>query len=325
MKYLITGITGFVGPHLANELASDGHEVHGLFRGTNGHESSILDVVSPEIFEKVTFHRHDLVHYAPVRDLIAKEKFDGIFHIAAQSHIGVSFSDPILTYQDNVIGTVNLIEAIRSASPDTILHYCSTSEVYGDFCKDNGMVSEDDPFKPVNPYACSKAAMDIYVQERLRNGFIRGFITRPFSHTGIRRGRTFSISSDAYQLAMIKKGLHEPVLLVGNLDTKRVVVDAMDMVVAYNLLMKNHEKANGEVFNICGSEVREMKYFTDTLIDISGLDVEKRVHPPFYRKIDIQVQIGDTSKLHALTGWEPEIPIAVTLHNLFDYWMEKIG
>ena len=323
MKYLITGITGFVGPTLAANLLVNGHEIHGLVRGTNGREMDLLDVLNPTDLDKIKFHKCDLQHYAGIRKIMDVERFDGIFHLAAQSHPAVSFADPILTFQDNVMGTVNLVEAITGS--DTVFHLCSTSEVYGDFCKDNGMVSETDPLQPVNPYGCSKAAMDLYVQERIKNGYIKGFITRAFSHTGPRRGKNFSISSDAYQLALIKQGLQEPVLKIGNLQTERVVIDVRDVVNAYMLLMKNAMKANGHVFNVCGTDVRKMEYFTDTLIDIAGEEVSKVIYKPFYRDIDIQVQIGDSTKLNALTGWKAEIPIAVTLQNLFEYWMKKIG
>lgn len=322
MKYLITGITGFVGPALASLLLSENHEVHGLIRGTNGREMDLMDTLTPDQIQRIVFHKCDLQHFAGIQRIIMKNQYDGIFHLAAQSHPSLSFDDPIMTFQDNVMGTVNLIEALTGS--DTVLHMCSTSEVYGNFCKTNGVVKETDPMKPINPYACSKAAMDLYVQERIANGFIMGFITRSFSHTGPRRGKNFSISSDAYQLALIKMGLQEPVLKVGNLETERVVIDVRDVVKAYYLLMRQPIQANGQIFNVCGTEVRKMEYFTDTLIDIARVNVEKVIHEQFYRKVDIQLQIGDSSKLKVLTDWSPQIPISVTLRNLYVYWLGKI-
>ena len=326
MKYLITGITGFVGPHLAKLLIKKNHEVHGLIRGTNGREMDLLDVLNPLTLSKITFHKCDLLHYAGLKKIIEHEMFDGVFHLAAQSDVPTSFADQIMTFENNVMGTVNLIEAIGELH--TVLQFTSSSEVYGNFCKDNGMVTETDPIQPVNPYGCSKAAMDLYVQERIGNGFINGFITRAFSHTGPRRGKNFSISSDAYQLALISKGRQKPILKVGNLQTERVVIDVNDVAIAYYRLMKMYPEMeatqDNNVFNICGAEVRKMEYFTDTLIDIAGVKVEKVVHPPFYRDIDIQVQIGDSTKINKMTSWKPIVPIAITLGNLFDYWMRKI-
>ena len=201
MKYLITGITGFVGPHLAQLLLKEGHEVHGLLRATSGRETDLLDILSPKELNQITFKKADLLHYDRLQEIINKEQYDGVFHLAAQSHPSISFDDPIMTFQDNVIGSVNLITAIERYSSHTKLHFTSTSEVYGDQCRDTGMLYESDPLKPSNPYGVSKAAIDLYMQERMANGKITGFITRAFSHTGTRRFKNFSISSDAYQLA----------------------------------------------------------------------------------------------------------------------------
>jgi nucleoside-diphosphate-sugar epimerase len=203
--------------------------------------------------------------------------------------------------------------------------FCSTSEVYGDTGKDVGVLSETSPLQPSNPYGNSKAAIDFFVQERCRNGLLQGFVTRAFSHTGPRRGRKFSLSSDAFYLARMKLGLdNSHVLPVGNLQTKRAVIDVRDCVRAYALLM---EKAkNGEVYNVGGSEVHPMEYFTDLLIAKSGLrDVEKRPDSALIRPIDIQVQIPNTEKLKKATGWAPTIPLEQTLGDLLNYWVRKLS
>ncbi len=324
-KFLITGITGFVGPHLAKLLLSKGHEVHGIVRTPNGRESDILDILTMDEFSKIKFHYLDLKHYFGVEKLIRKNHFDGIFHLAAQSHPPTSFKDPILTFAENVSASVNIITALEGE--DTKLMYCSTSEVYGDSCKEKGILKVSDPLAPSNPYGASKAAIDLYMQERMKNGFVKGFVTRAFSHTGPRRGYNFSISSDAFQIAKIKLGFQDKILRVGNLKTKRVVIDVRDCVNAYYLLMENPD-SNGMVFNICGKELKEMQYFTDTLIKLAGFnknEVEQKIEPKFYRKIDIQVQIGDTKEVEELTGWTPRIPIEKTLDDLLNYWISKIS
>lgn len=325
MKYLITGITGFVGPHLAQLLLKNGHEVHGAVRTANARENDLLDILSVYELESIKFHYLDLKHYYGVKKLIDNEKFDGIFHLAAQSHPPTSFLDPILTWNENVNGTVNLITSIQGTP--TRFMFCSTSEVYGDLGKDNNQLTINTPICPVNPYGASKAAMDIYVQERSNNGFIDGFVTRAFSHTGPRRGKIFSISSDAYQIALMELGLQERVLKIGNLKTKRVVMDVKDCVNAYYLLMMN-PKSNKGVFNVCGDNVHEMQYYTDLLIynSIFAYDeIKQQIYEPFYRPIDIQVQIGDTKELVELTGWKTTIPIEETMKNLLDYWRKKLS
>jgi GDP-mannose 4,6-dehydratase len=321
MKYLITGITGFAGPHLANLLIEEGHEVDGLVRGSNGMETDILDVVSTENFELINFVYGDLTDRQRMNDIVSSKEYDGIFHLAAQSHPPTSFLDPVGTFDANVMGSINLIEAVIANSPQTKFMFCSTSEVYGNTGKDGRKLKEDDPILPSNPYGNSKAAIDLYLQERFTNNKIRGFITRAFSHTGPRRGKTFSISSDAYQLASNDDITQ---LKVGNLSTTRVVMDVRDTVRAYYYLMVS-EASDGGVFNVCGSIPRQMEFFTDMLIDIHGKSVQKVIHKPFWRPHDIFYQHGDTSKLYDMTGWEPVISIEQTMSDLYEYWRVKHG
>lgn len=323
-KYLITGITGFAGPNLAKLLISEGHEVHGVIRASNGRETDLLDVLTLDEYNAITFHILDLKHYYGVKELFDTHKFDGVFHLAAQSHPPTSFNDPILTFEDNVTASVNIITCLQNT--ETKLMFCSTSEVYGDSCKDNGILKVTDPLTPSNPYGASKAAIDLYMQERMNNGFIKGFITRAFSHTGVRRGFKFSISSDAYQIAKMVLGKQEKVLKVGNLKTERVVMDVRDCVMAYYKLMITDE-SNGKVFNICGDTVKPMQYFTDKLIEVSGIpydEIKQEIEPKFYREIDIQVQIGDSSEVKEITDWELTYTIEETMESLLNYWIKKL-
>ena len=205
--------------------------------------------------------------------------------------------------------------------------FCSTSEVYGDSCKEKGILKVTDQLTPHNPYAVSKASIDLYLQERMKNGFVKGFITRAFSHTGPRRGFNFSISSDAFQIAKMKLGLQEKILRIGNLETKRVVIDVRDCVNAYYLLMMN-TKSQGKVFNVCGSEVHKMQYFTDKLIESSGIpydEIIQKIDEKLYRPIDIQIQIGDSSELKEITGWSPKYTIEQTMEDLLEYWVNKLN
>jgi nucleoside-diphosphate-sugar epimerase len=160
------------------------------------------------------------------------------------------------------------------------------------------------------------------MQERITNGKIKGFITRAYSHTGPRRGKNFSISSDAYQIAkIIKSGKKSGVIGVGNLTTTRIVIDVRDVVMAYYLLMKNG--CDG-VFNVCGYEPKLMSFFTDKLIEISGLDIQKEINPNFYRPIDIGFQQGSSGELIHSTGWCLEYDIDTTLKDLLNYWINKL-
>ena len=325
MKFLITGITGFAGPHLANLLHSKGHEVYGLIRSTNGRENDIRDVVSDEVYRDITFLYSDLKNYRVLQNVFKTYQFDGVFHLAAQSHPPSSFVDPLGTFEENIIGSANLIQAITDHQPECKMMFCSTSEVYGNIGSDGRKIHWDDTLFPANPYGASKAATDLYMQERIENKKLKGYITRAFSHTGPRRGKNFSISSDAFQIARIMKGLQDPILKVGNLESVRVVIDVRDTVNAYYLAMMNSE-VNGQVFNVCGDVPFKMRFFTEKLIEISGLkDVIQEVCPNLYRPIDIHYQHGDSENLVQLTGWQPEYTIEQTLGDLLKYWYDKIN
>ena len=325
MKYLVTGITGFAGPHMASLLIKEGHSVDALIRNSNGMENDIRDVLDESIFSKISFQISDLRNYRMLQSIFKENKYDGVFHLAAQSHPPTSFSDPLGTFEDNIMGSANLIQAIADNQPECKLMFCSTSEVYGNVGMDGRKIRWDDTIFPANPYGASKAATDLYMQERIENKKIRGFITRAFSHTGPRRGKTFSISSDAFQIAKMMKGMQEKVLMIGNLESVRVVMDVRDTVRAYYLAMLN-DSINGDIFNVCGDVPRKMQFFTDKLIEISGLkDVRQEINPAFFRPIDIHYQHGDSSNLVEKTGWEPKIEIEKTLSDLLDYWVKKIN
>lgn len=327
MRYFITGITGFAGPHLARLLLQEGHTVHGLVRESNGREMDLLDVLDAQELDRITFHYGDLLEYHSLNRVFSSCQYDGVFHLAAQSHPPTGFLDPVGTFASNVQGSVNLIDVVQRTQKNCSFMFCSTSEVYGDSGKTVGVLKESLPLSPSNPYATSKAAIDLHMQERCRNGLIKGFTTRAFSHTGPRRGKKFSISWDAFCLASMATGRQQDrILPVGNLETQRIVIDVRDTVRAYYLLMQNFD--SGEAYNICGEmeTVKKMQFFTDKLLEISGLQgVEKKVSEKLYRPIDIQIQVGDTAKLRQKTGWKPEIPIEKTLSDLYQYWVKKLG
>jgi GDP-4-dehydro-6-deoxy-D-mannose reductase len=324
MKFLITGITGFAGPHLANLLIREGHEVWGLVRESNGREQDIRDVVPDAVIAKLKFVYGDLTNARSLDRILKDQPFDGCFHLAAQSHPPTSFLYPHETFHINAMGTANLVDSIAILQPQCKVMFCSTSEVYGNSPESAGAITEEFPLAPMNPYAVSKAASDFYVRERAKSAKLDFFVSRAFSHTGPRRGRNFSISSDAYQIARIKKGLQEPVINVGTLSSKRVMMDVRDCVLAYHMLMQKFTP--GEAYNVAGEGLHTIGQVLDMMIELRGLTgkVEKRVDPKLVRPIDIDVQIASTDKCKALTGWRTEIPLKQTLDDLLSYWESKI-
>ena len=324
MKYLITGITGFLGPHLANKLVNEGHEVYGLVRINMGRENDLRDIISDDVFSKLKFVYSDLCNYRKLLAIFKEQKFDGVFHLAAQTHPPTSFTDPIGTWEWNVMGSVNLMTAMMDTQPECKFLFCSTVEVYGNEGIDGRKLNEDDKFLPANPYGASKAAIDMYIQERMKNKQMNAVIVRPFCFTGPRRGASFSISSDAIQIARMVLGKQEKVLRIGNLDTIRAVTDVRDIANAFFLVMTN-PTTSGKVYNVCGGVPLKMRYYTDKLLELSGLtNVEQRIDQKLWRPIDIQYQDGDATRIREELGWEPKYTIDKTLEDLLQYWLKKL-
>jgi len=324
MKYLITGITGFLGPHLAKILIENNDEVYGLVRINMGRENDIRDILNDEIFSKIKFVYSDLCNYRILRKIFEDYNFDGVFHLAAQTHPPTSFTDPIGTWEWNVMGSINLITCIKELQPELKFIFCSTVEVYGNTGIDGKKLKESDKLLPANPYGASKAAIDLYLQERIENKQMNIVIVRPFCFTGPRRGYNFSISSDAYQIAKIMKGKQDKILKIGNLDTIRAVTDVRDVANAFYLIMKS-DNTNGKIINICGGKPLKMRYYTEKLIELSGINnIEMIIDDKLWRPIDIQYQDGDNKLCIELTNWKPEYNIDQTLKDLLEYWLNKI-
>ncbi len=325
MNCLITGITGFLGPHLAKQLISEGHKVFGLLRGTRGSEQEIKDLLTDDEFDKITFLYGDLVHFRTMDKVFKENKFDVVFHLAAQTHPPTSFKDPIGTWEANVMGSINLMTCLSDHQPDCHFIFCSTVEVYGNEGIDERKITETNTIWPANPYGASKCAIDLYVCERMKNKQMTATVIRPFCFTGPRRGARFSIASDAVQIVKMMQGKQEKVLQIGNLDTTRAVTDVRDIANAFYLAATNKNISNGKVYNVCGGEPLKMREYTNMLLKFSNLEnVEMEINQNFWRPVDIQYQDGDASLIKKELGWEPTIPIEKTIKDLLDFWFKKL-
>lgn len=325
MNCLITGITGFLGPHLAQLLLKNGHNVYGILRGTRGSEQEIKDLLTEEEFNKITFIYGDIVHYRTVDNMFKNFNFDVVFHLAAQTHPPTSFKDPIGTWETNVMGSINLITCLQDNQPNCHFIFCSTVEVYGNEGIDGRKINENNVILPANPYGASKSAIDLYICERMKNNQMKATVIRPFCFTGPRRGARFSIASDAVQIANMMLEKQDKILRIGNLDTVRAVTDVRDIANAFYLVATNPEISNGKVYNVCGGEPLKMREYTNMLIEFSGLTVvEFKIDEKLWRPIDIQYQDGDSSLIFNELGWKPVISIRDTIKDLLDFWYNKL-
>jgi GDPmannose 4,6-dehydratase/GDP-4-dehydro-6-deoxy-D-mannose reductase len=318
MQVLITGITGMVGSHLAEYILNNHpeHQVHGLLRWR-----SPLDNIR-EILPRITLHYAELRDLNSLITLLGKIKPERIFHLAAQSYVTVSFDSPADTLVTNVIGTTNLLDAMRITGCNAKIHICSSSEVYGQVTKDEIPIKEQNAFRPASPYAVSKVGEDMIALQYFLSYGIQTVRTRMFTHTGPRRGDVFAESAFAKQIALIEVGLSLGPVKVGNLDSVRTFADVRDAVRAYWLLLE--KCPGGEVYNIGGNRNMTIGAMLDILKSMATCSIVSEVAPSLLRPSDVTLQIPDISKFQAVTGWKPEIPVEKTLEDLLNYHRARI-
>ncbi|MGA2259936.1 MAG: GDP-mannose 4,6-dehydratase [Acidobacteriota bacterium] len=325
-KALITGITGMVGSHLADFLLENTDwEVHGMcrWRSPLDNVTHLLDRVNKK--DGVFFHMGDLNDSISLIRVIEKLRPDYVFHLAAQSYPKTSFDSPIDTLNTNILGTVNLLEALRSHAPDAVIHVCASSEVFGRVPKELIPIGEEVPFHPASPYAISKVGTDLVGRFYAQAYQMKTMTTRMFTHTGPRRGDVFAESTFAKQIAMIEVGTIEPVIKVGNLDSLRTWADVRDAVRAYYMLVTVNP-IPGQYYNIGGNyscTVGEMLKFLISRSTVAN-KVRIEVDPERLRPIDADLQVPDTSKFREHTGWQPVIPFEKTMTDLLEYWRGKV-
>jgi len=320
-KVLITGITGFVGSHLADYIFENFPEVKilGLARWR-----SPTDNIR-HILNKISLQFGDLLDPFSLKTILSEHKPDVIFHLAAQSYVTFSFLSPIATLNTNVIGTCNLLETVKElkfvSDYDPIIHICSSSEVYGQVRKEDVPIKEDVPLRPASPYAVSKVAEDMLAYQYWLSWGIKTLRTRMFTHTGPRRGDVFVVSNFAKQIAAIEAGLAPPVVKVGNLESIRTFTDVRDAVRAYWLLVT--KCIPGEVYNIGGVETMKVGEMLNRLLGLSSVkNIKIEVDPNRLRPSDVTLQIPSTNKFFKETGWKPEIKFEQTIKDTLNYWRE---
>ena len=269
------------------------------------------------------------LHYAELRDLnslivlLNKVKPEKIFHLAAQSFVTTSFDAPADTLHTNVIGTTNLLDAVRVTGIDPTIHICSSSEVYGQVTAEELPIKENNPFRPASPYAVSKTGEDMISLQYFLSYGIKTIRTRMFTHTGPRRGDGFAESAFAKQIAEIEAGIKTDLVKVGNLDSVRTFADVRDAVKAYWLLL---EKCTpGEVYNIGGDRTMTIGDMLEMMKGMATCPINHEVDPGLLRPSDVTLQIPDISKFQNATGWKPEISVEQTFQDLLDYQRNRVA
>lgn len=320
-RVLITGITGFVGSHLAGFcLLQENLKVYGTV--VSHHLGDELERIE-DIKEKIELIECDLLNRVSVSRAIEKSKPDIIFHLAAQSFVPTSWKSPEDTLVNNIISELNIFEVCRELEINPVIVLACSSEEYGLVLENELPIRETNPLRPLSPYAVSKVSQEMLGFQYYKSYGTKIVIIRFFNTEGPRRGQDFVISNFSRQIAMIEKGKQEPVIYVGNLESKRDFSDVRDMVKAYWLAAKKCKF--GEPYNVCSGITISIHAVLDKLLSLSTVkNIKILQDPKKMRPSDVMVLQGDNSKFTKITGWKPEIPLDKTLQDTLDYWRTKI-
>lgn len=289
MRALITGGNGFVGHHLAAHLKAQGDEVVAI--------DMEVDVTDP----------------AAVAQAVTEAAPEVIYHLAALSHVGDSWSDPSKVLSVNVIGTANVLAATRQIDGDPLTIVISSAEVYGIVAPSELPLTELSEVRPASPYAASKAAAEQVALQATRGFGQRVIVVRPFNHVGPGQPPVFAVPALAKRIVdAMAEGRTS--LSVGTLTTRRDFTDVRDVVAAYRLLATRG--TSGEVYDVCSGVDVEIAEIADRLLALAGTSLTLETDPSLIRPVDIPVLRGDATKLIEATGWAPVIPLDVTLADV---------
>ena len=308
MKALIIGGAGFVGGYLIRELSGAGNEVHATCL-----PSEKIDVPG------CTAHTLDILVMDAVTELLNEIRPDVVFHLAAQSSVALSWKKPQLTADINIKGTINVLEAVRSAEKQDIrVILIGSGEEYGFIREGACPLSEDEPLRPGNVYAATKACQGMLGEIYFRAYKMDIIMVRAFNHSGPGQLPIFVISDFCRQIAEIGAGLRAPEMSVGNLSAKRDFTDVRDVVRAYRLLAE--KGVSGRTYNVGRGRAAAVQDILDTALSMAECEITVKQDPARMRASDIPIIEPDVSLIYADTGWKAEISMEQTIRDTLEYW-----
>lgn len=321
MKVLITGATGFAGSHLIEYYLQFGVEVAATYRWRSNRENI------QKLDKSIEMIGCDVMDAYSVERAVAQAKPQIIHHLAAQSYVLESWHAPAETLTNNIIGTLNILEAARKHP--CLVHVAGSSEEYGNVLPTEVPIKEDTPLRPVSPYAVSKVAADMLGWQYSKSYRFPVLITRAFNHTGPRRGEVFVSSHFAKQIAEMALGQRPPILTHGDLSSIRDWSDVRDIVRGYSMaaqwMLDNYIPTEPYRVNLCSGKGRSVESLLANLLSIAKLEtkVELKTDPARIRPSDVKELVGDNSKAQFDFKWVPRIPWMRTLEDLYKYWWNK--
>lgn len=292
MRALVTGAGGFVGPYLLDHLRSSGDDADGT-----DIETDITDGDS-------------------VRAAFEKAKPDVVYHLAALSHVGTSWTAPIDVFRVNVEGTLNVLLAAIEAGVQRVL-LIGSAEEYGIVPSERMPITEEEHLRPVTPYGASKAAAEMAASHAVRGRGLEVVCVRAFNHLGPGQSDALVAPAIARQVAACERS-GDDVIRTGDLTPKRDFTDVRDVVRAYRLLVDKGE--SGEVYNVCSGRAVAVQEVADHLVGLAERPLRLELDPSRLRPVEVPVHCGDNTKLRDATGWSPEIPLEQSLRDVLEWW-----
>ena len=308
MRVLVTGCNGFVGGHLVAELLGNGYAVFGLDLLENGETNCETAFI-------------DLLNAQAVSEYVKAVKPDVVFHLAAQANVGLSWEKPQLTYEVNVLGTINLLEAVRRLQKPCRVIITGSADQYGLTGLVEKPISETVELTPQNPYAASKKAVEEIADVYMKAYEMDIIKTRSFNHSGPGQGLGFLIPDLCNEIVNIERGMSD-CLKVGNLEAVRDFSDVRDVVRAYRLLAEKGR--SGEVYNVGSGIGRKAQDILDILISMSSCEIKVKQDESRMRKSDTPILVCDRTKLHKHTGWVPLRSLDETIKDTLEYYRHKM-
>lgn len=312
VKALIIGASGFVGSYLVSAVREElGCELY-VTRRTH----------AVDMGEDVQSFELDILDADAVGALLEQVRPDYIFHLAAQSSIGLSWQKPRLTVEINVKGSLNLLNAIRRLDYQPRILLVGSGEEYGYINPENVPITETEVLRPGNIYAATKACQSLMGKVYADAYNMRMFMVRAFNHMGPGQSDKFVVSDFCKQVAQIELGFKPPLISVGNLEAERDFTDVRDMVRAYTSVIQFG--VPGEIYNVGSGKAIKIRKILDVILSQSRTKIEVQIDPAKLRPSDIPIIAADTSKLYETTGWKPEIPLEQTVSDVLEYWRSEL-
>lgn len=310
-KGLVIGAAGFVGSYLVEEMRACGMEAYAT---KLPHEK--LDGVDAAVYDL------DIMDKEAIVSLLFEIRPDYIFHLAAQSSVGLAWKNPSLTIDVNIKGSINVMDAVRELFYKPRVLLIGSGEEYGHIRPGETPITEDNLLRPGNIYAATKACQNMIGSIYSKAYDLELMMVRAFNHIGPGQAPMFVVSDFCKQVAEIEKGLREPIMKVGNLAAKRDFTDVRDVVKAYVKLIQTGEA--GETYNVGSGNAKAIQEILNLIVSMSDSEVKVEIDPNKIRPVDVPIIEADITKIHELTGWKPEITLEQTIQETLDYWRANL-